>query len=87
MEVAILARRGRVMLPLDVRHWLASVAGAPGVQLLPLNLEIAIAAGELPDPIRDPSDRLIVATALHHHAPLVTKDSRIRAANAVETIW
>jgi PIN domain nuclease of toxin-antitoxin system len=37
--------------------------------------------------IRDPADRLIVATALHLGIPLVTTDARIRAAGVVETIW
>jgi PIN domain nuclease of toxin-antitoxin system len=52
----------------------------------PLSVE-AISCGLLDDPIRDPADRLIVATALHHGIPLVTTDAKIRAARVVETIW
>ena len=37
--------------------------------------------------LRDPSDQQIVATAIEHGMPLVTKDDRIRRANVVETIW
>jgi PIN domain nuclease of toxin-antitoxin system len=37
--------------------------------------------------VNDPIDRIIVATALHHHAPLVTKDQKIVAAALVETLW
>jgi len=57
------------------------------VVLLPITLEIAITAGSLPDPIRDPADRLIVATAMHQGVPLVTKDARIRESAVVQTIW
>lgn len=55
--------------------------------LIPLTIEIASMAASLPDPIRDPADRLIVATALLQGVPLVTKDDRIRRSGVVETIW
>jgi PIN domain nuclease of toxin-antitoxin system len=35
----------------------------------------------------DPADRLIVATALVHAVPLVTRDERIRASRSCRTIW
>jgi PIN domain nuclease of toxin-antitoxin system len=37
--------------------------------------------------LRDPVDLIIMATAVHHGVPLITKDNRIRAAGVVETIW
>lgn len=33
------------------------------------------------------ADRMIVATALHFDAPLVTKDRLIRSSKLVRTIW
>jgi PIN domain nuclease of toxin-antitoxin system len=39
------------------------------------------------DLLRDPWDRLIVATAMALALPLVTRDSAIRGANLVETVW
>ena len=48
---------------------------------------IAVRAASLPDPIRDPADRLIIATAIERGVPLVTKDDRIHRAGVVETIW
>jgi PIN domain nuclease of toxin-antitoxin system len=54
---------------------------------LPLTIEVAATAATLPDPIRDPVDRLIVATALHQGVPLVTKDHKIITADVVRTIW
>jgi PIN domain nuclease of toxin-antitoxin system len=42
----------------------------------------------LPDPFpRDPSDRLIAATAMVEGVPLVTADTRIRQSKLVETVW
>jgi len=35
----------------------------------------------------DPADQLIVATAMVHGAPLVTRDERIRGFSGVTTIW
>ncbi|HVR40209.1 MAG TPA: PIN domain-containing protein [Thermoanaerobaculia bacterium] len=53
-----------------------------------MSLEIAARAGTLDSPgVRDPSDRIIVATAIEFRVPLVTKDARIREAGIVETIW
>ena len=35
----------------------------------------------------DMPDRIITATALAYHLPLVTRDSKIREAGIVRTIW
>jgi PIN domain nuclease of toxin-antitoxin system len=35
----------------------------------------------------DPADQLIVATAMVHGAPLVTRDERIRGFGGVTTLW
>ena len=86
-EVAMLARRRRIIIDTDALDWLRSVTALPRVILLPLSIEVATVAAMLPDRVRDPADRIIVATALHHDVPLVTKDGRIVAAKIVRTIW
>jgi PIN domain nuclease of toxin-antitoxin system len=87
-EVALLSFRRRIVVGEDVvQLWLQELVELPDVALLPLTPQVAVAAARLPDSIRDPADRLIVATAYHQQVPLVTKDGRIRAANVVETIW
>jgi PIN domain nuclease of toxin-antitoxin system len=51
----------------------------PGIQLLPLSLEIAIESAGLPPPFhKDPADQIIVATARIYDCPLVTCDMKIR---------
>jgi PIN domain nuclease of toxin-antitoxin system len=53
---------------------------------LPLTPEIAVTADAL-SMHADPADRFIVATALLHDAPLVTKDHLLRRLRFVKTVW
>ncbi len=85
-EIALLIRKGRFELGLTVKRWLAAVEGIPRVEVLPLTAEIAVAADAL-EMHADPADRFIVATALHHAAPLVSKDRLMQDLRIVETIW
>jgi PIN domain nuclease of toxin-antitoxin system len=86
-EIALLVRRGRIDLQQHVMTWFESVFAQPQVVLLPLTMDVAVTAARLPDPIRDPIDRIIVATALHQGVPLVTKDRKIIESGVVPTIW
>jgi PIN domain nuclease of toxin-antitoxin system len=86
-EVALLAERRRISIDVSAIDWLHEVIVLPRIALLPLTIDVAAAAAKLPDPIRDPADRLIVATALQMRVPLVTKDHKILAAGVVPTIW
>lgn len=85
-EIAFLTQRGRILRNADLENWFVELFELPGTALLPITPSIAIRAASL-EQLRDPADSLIVATALEHHAPLVTKDARIRDANVVDTIW
>jgi PIN domain nuclease of toxin-antitoxin system len=87
-EVAMHAHRRRIQLDGPTLPWLTEAVASSGTAVLDLSMEIAVLAGTLPsDRVRDPADRIIVATAMHHRLPLVTKDGDIRAAALVETIW
>jgi PIN domain nuclease of toxin-antitoxin system len=52
-----------------------------------VTLEVATLAAKLHEPLRDPIDCLIAATALTHGVPLVTKDERIQRSGVVATVW
>ena len=79
-EIALLAEGGRLRLGREVRAWIAAALALPGIRLLPVEPAIAVDSVRLPGSFRtDPADRLIVATARHFGAPLVTADFAILA--------
>ena len=57
------------------------------VTVLPITLDIAIAAPSLALPHGDQFDRIITATAKVHRLPLITKDAMITDAAVISTIW
>ena len=57
------------------------------VTVLPITLEIALAAPTLALPHGDQFDRIITATAKVHRLPLITKDANITDSSIVATVW
>ena len=86
-EVSMLAAKGRIELDRSALAWVQEALFADRVLLLDLPPHVAVMAAELAWDNGDPSDRIIVATAIVHDAPLVTKDRRMRDFAAVTTIW
>ncbi|PDV99960.1 type II toxin-antitoxin system VapC family toxin [Candidatus Chloroploca asiatica] len=85
-EVAKLVEYGRLTLPMGIADWMQRALSYPGMRLLPLTPEIAIASTQLPPPFhRDPADQLIVATARTYDCPLVSLDGKIRTYPYVRT--
>lgn len=75
-ELAWLAERQRIVIDVPIRSWLEDLAA----QLRTIGITPAIAdrAVALPDSFpRDPTDRLIYATAIEQGVKLVTKDRAI----------
>jgi PIN domain nuclease of toxin-antitoxin system len=87
LEIAILHRRSRIQIDDDPLSWIRDLGKARGLRVLPVTTEVGVRAGELQEILRDPMDCLIVATALTHGVPLVTKDERIQRSGGVATIW
>lgn len=77
-ELAWLAERGRIAVDVPIRSWLEDL----GAHLRTVGITPAIAdsAAGLPSSFpRDPTDRIIYATAIEHGVKLVTKDQAIAA--------
>jgi PIN domain nuclease of toxin-antitoxin system len=56
--------------------------------VFPITKQIALLANQLPATYsRDPSDRLIGATAMSEGIALITKDRTIRNCKQIKTIW
>jgi PIN domain nuclease of toxin-antitoxin system len=74
-EVAMLVSKGRLTLDRDVGEWVKAAVSVPGLRVVPILPEIAVASTRLPGTIHaDPADRLIAATVRHLGARLVTDD-------------
>lgn len=65
-------------LPLSLRR--------EGVDLLPITLEHAVAAAQLPGPHRDPWDRIMIAQAMLEQLRVVTVD-KVFSDYGVPVIW
>lgn len=86
-EVAKLVELGRLELDRPVADWLREALRYPGVRLLALTPDIAVASTTLPgDFHRDPADQIIVATARLAESPLLTSDRAIVDYEHVPTV-
>ena len=72
--------------PLDL--WLDVATTMPGLHLAELTRPILVDSCQLPQPfLGDPADQIIVATARHDEAVLVTKDQTLRRYPHVRSVW
>lgn len=87
-EIAVKTALRKLQLGMAAREWVARATRAPGLRILPVDSDIALAGAELPPPFhRDPADRLIVALARRLRAPLLTSDRKILEYPHVESRW
>jgi PIN domain nuclease of toxin-antitoxin system len=87
-EVAKKIEKKQLGLDRPLRQWMDQALGEPGLLLVELTPAILIESCELPQPFHgDPADQIIVASARHHRAVLVTKDQNLRRYKEVQTIW
>ncbi|RAP61719.1 twitching motility protein PilT [Achromobacter sp. HZ01] len=87
-EVAMLAKAGRLALTMEAEAWLDTVAQVRAIRFVPVDVGISIQSVYLPGEFhKDPADRIIVATARRHSAPLISADMKIRGYPHVQTIW
>lgn len=87
-ETAMLVRRGRLELTMDVNDWIAMAESLPYLRFVPVNNMIALKSVNLPDfSYPDPADRIIIATAMSLKAALITKDDRMLSYPQVKAVW
>ena len=87
-EVAMLAKAGRLALTMEAEAWLDTIAQVRAIRFVPVDVGISIQSVQLPGEFhKDPADRIIVATARRHSAPLISADMKIRDYPHVQTIW
>ncbi len=87
-EIALLIKKGRLALTMDIDDWVDTVASIEGVHFVPIDNDVAIQSVRLPGEFHpDPADRMITALARHLSVELVTSDEKIRNYKHVKTIW
>ena len=87
-EVGMLVSKGRITVDRPVDRWTDAAMRANDLEAVPVDHRIATLATLLPgEPPRDPADRIIVATALHHGGIVVTPDRRLHDYPFCPTVW
>jgi len=77
-EIAMLVSKKKLSLQMDVQEWIDAALALPGIRLEPLAPAIAVASTRLPWEMHgDPADRILVATARHISAMLITADEQL----------
>lgn len=87
-EIAMLIRKGRLQLTMELHDWLAAVESLEAVRLVDVSARLAVQSVQLPGEFHnDPADRMIVALAREAGVPLLTADDKIRSYPHVRSIW
>ena len=87
-EIAKKVEKRHLVLDRPLDQWLDLATTPAGLQLADVTRPILVESCRLPQPFPgDPADQIIVATARHHEAALVTKDRDIRKYSHVRSIW
>ena len=86
LELATLARKGRIRLDVSLESFLQEVESR--FVVLPISGRACVRAMGLSASYpKDPADRIIGATALVEGLSLLTADRAIRGSKTIETIW
>ena len=85
-EVAYLAKKKRLELPMTVSEWMHAALSGSGVEVINLSPEIAVKSAELPDVHRDPADRFIIATTLECGFHLVSFDECFKKYGCISNL-
>ncbi|HEV2710794.1 MAG TPA: type II toxin-antitoxin system VapC family toxin [Edaphobacter sp.] len=85
-EIAMLVNRNRVKITISIESFLREIE--TNFIVFPLTSKIAARSMQFTERYpKDPTDRLIGATAVVEGLPLVTRDEKIRASKEVPTLW
>ena len=87
-ELAKKIEKKQLVLDRPLDRWLDVATTMPGLQLADLTRPILVESCRLPQPfLGDPADQIIVATARHDNAALLTRDRKIRRYAHVRSLW
>lgn len=87
-EFSKLVEKGRLSISIEGGQWISLALAMPRLQVVPLDPAIAWQSTCLPQPFHDdPADQIIVATARHEGAVILTCDRRLRSYPHAKSLW
>jgi PIN domain nuclease of toxin-antitoxin system len=86
IELALIANDGGFRLKVSLDSLLADLEPGGDFFIVPIDIEVARETAAIGDSLRDPADRVIVATARVHGLRLVTSDQRIINSKLVSVV-
>jgi PIN domain nuclease of toxin-antitoxin system len=84
IEISLLYERQRLTAGLELLF--RELDTNPALRIIPLTTEVAREVFDMGDALRDPADRIIVATARVHRLRLLTSDQRIIDSDLVPVV-
>jgi PIN domain nuclease of toxin-antitoxin system len=87
LEIGIAVQKNRLALNADSRTWFELALDRQSIEPIDVTWQIAAASFALPKHHADPSDRLIIATALLRGLILLTPDKDIHRYTEVRVVW
>ena len=84
-EIALLTQRNRVRMAFSAGQFRSRVQSL-GIQEAAITGDIALEAARLASSLKDPADCFVAATAMIHHAKVMTADARLLDSGVVATI-
>jgi PIN domain nuclease of toxin-antitoxin system len=85
-EIAIKSRLGKLPYAQEAVKNLAELLRVSRIEVLPIILDHALAAGALPGPLKDPFDRMLIAQAQIENLTLVSADRAFKRYR-VPLLW
>jgi PIN domain nuclease of toxin-antitoxin system len=75
-EISLKVSQGSLVLPMEPLEWFTRVIKKHNLVVASLDIDILVAANQLPWHHRDPADRFIIAIAKRENIKVVTADKR-----------
>jgi PIN domain nuclease of toxin-antitoxin system len=86
-EIAVKARKGKLMLPQPADVWFERVIQRYQLLVEPITWQDAAASAMLPPHHNDPADRMILATAARLDATIVSPDAAFLHYPPIKAVW
>ena len=85
-EIVIKVSIGKLLLPMDLDAFIHTTVSRLNARVIDIALDDTLILGRLPIHHNDPFDRILIAQALNHNVPFISRDKTM-AHYDVETIW